>query len=163
MPPPVPRFWETTDLLICVLSLLPWQDVIAMSHINQRLRCDAQYLVNSRINGLLSNFMHHHHIARLWKELDVSGAAISGELPLALLTRGPSSYIPMGNVLEFVIPLGKTNQLLHLFQRMGYRALDTIPAHVRISPSTGMAQVYCLQAKSRRNPPNVCMFFLSPV
>ena len=117
MPPPVQRLWQTTDLVIRILSLLPWQEVIAVSHVNRRLRREAQIFVNSRINGLLTIFMPHDWIAHTWDQLDVSGAAITGELPLVLLTRRLSSYKPMGTVLEFVVPLGEVNQLLQLFQR----------------------------------------------
>ena len=161
MPPPVEYFWETTDLVVCILSLLPWQNMIAVSHVNRRLRREAQIFANSRINGLLTAFMPHDWIVYMWDQLDVSGAAITGELPLALLTRGPSPYKPMGSVLEFVVPLGEVSQLLQLFRRIGYKALKNFPAHVNISTSTGLAQVYCLQKKDCRNPSNVCTL-LSP-
>lgn len=157
--PPVQIFWETADLLECILSLLPWQNVIAVSHVNKRLRREAQIFANSRINGLLTIFMPHNCIAYLWDKLDVSGAAITGELPLALLTRGPGPYKPMCNILEFVTPLGEVDQLLQLFLQIGYRVVKNVPAYVRLSSSTGLAQVHCLQIKNRRNPSDVCLFF----
>ncbi len=156
MSPPVKCFWKTTDLILYILSLLPWQNVIAVSHVNRLLRREAQILANSRINGLLTAFIPHDWIVDMWDQLDVSGAAITGELPLVLLTRGPSSYKPMGNVLEFIVPLGAVDQLLQLFQRIGYKVSKNFPAHVGISTSTGQAQVYCLEKKIRRNPSDVC-------
>ncbi len=144
-----------------ILSLLPWQNMIALSHVNRQLRLEAQSFVHSRINRLLTAFMPHGDLQAMWGELDVSGAAITGELPLALLTRGPSPYKPMGSVLEFVVPLGEVSRLLQLFRRIGYKSLKNFPAHVNISTSTGLAQTYCLQKKDCRNPSNVCTL-LSP-
>ncbi len=62
----------------------------------------------------------------------------------------------MGTVLELVVPLGEVNQLLQLFQKIGYKVSKKFPAHVSISLSTGLAQVYCLEKKIRQNPSDVC-------
>lgn len=153
MPTPDANFWNITDLIMCLLSLLPWHETICLSHVNRRLRRETQQFVNSHINHLLEIFVPPDRIADLWVEVDTSGSAITGELPLALLARGPSVCKPIGNVLEFVVPLGEVGQLLALFQQIGYEELRTVPGlQVDISPSSGLANIYCLQKNQNQTP-----------
>lgn len=154
------KFWETEDLLYYLFAFLNWRETMSVAHVNWRIRESAQEFVEAHINGLLSNFVPYSRIPTVWNELDRSGAAITGELPLVLLVHGPVPSRPIGDILEFTTPLGNIDCLYRLFLNSGYRPLHETPPEIQLEPSAGIESVSVLEKKGSRKCPRVSNNYL---